>query len=83
MISHPYLYRTRDYGQSWEQLSQGLPADQHLYVVREDPTDPNLLYVGSERGLYWSRAMPARASTTCATTCPGRWSRISWSSTTT
>ena len=51
----PYLYRTRDYGQSWEQLGQGLPNDQHLYVVREDPTDPNLLYVGSERGLFFSR----------------------------
>ena len=52
---HPYLYRTRDYGHSWEALSASLPADQHLYVVREDPTDPNLLYVGSERGLYFSR----------------------------
>jgi photosystem II stability/assembly factor-like uncharacterized protein len=52
---HPYLYRTRDYGQSWEPLGQGLPSDQHLYVVREDPTDPNLLYVGSERGLWFSR----------------------------
>ena len=52
---HPYLYRTRDYGRSWEALAGSLPADQHLYVVREDPTDPNLLYVGSERGLYFSR----------------------------
>ena len=51
----PYLYRTRDFGQSWEQLGKDLPDDQHLYVVREDPTDPSLLYVGSERGLYWSR----------------------------
>ncbi len=53
--TRPYLYRTRDYGQSWEQLGQGLPSDQHLYVVREDPTDANLLYVGSERGLFYSR----------------------------
>ena len=49
--NRPYLYRTRDHGQSWELLGQGLPADQHLYVVREDPTDPNVLYVGAERGL--------------------------------
>jgi photosystem II stability/assembly factor-like uncharacterized protein len=53
--NRPYLYRTRDHGKSWEQLGQGLPADQHLYVVREDPTDPNLLYVGAERGLFYSR----------------------------
>ena len=51
----PWLFRTRDFGKSWEQLGQSLPKDQHLYVVREDPTDPNLLYVGSERGLYFSR----------------------------
>ena len=53
--NRPYLYRTRDHGQGWELLGQGLPADQHLYVVREDPTDPNLLYVGAERGLFYSR----------------------------
>jgi photosystem II stability/assembly factor-like uncharacterized protein len=51
----PYLFRTRNYGQSWEQLGKGLPDDQHLFVVREDPTNPDLLYVGSERGLYMSR----------------------------
>ena len=51
----PWLFRTRDFGKSWEQLGQTLPKDQHLYVLREDPTDPSLLYVGSERGLYMSR----------------------------
>lgn len=51
----PYLFRTRDYGKTWQQLTKGLPADQHLFVVREDPTDPNLLYVGAERGLFLSR----------------------------
>jgi len=53
--SHPYLFRTRDFGQHWDQLGNGLPDDEHLFVVREDPTDPALLYVGSERGLYMSR----------------------------
>jgi photosystem II stability/assembly factor-like uncharacterized protein len=52
---HPYLFRTRDFGKSWEQLSKGLPDDQHLFVLREDPTDPNLLYVGAERGVFYSR----------------------------
>jgi photosystem II stability/assembly factor-like uncharacterized protein len=51
----PWLFRTRDYGKSWEQLGKGLPADQHLFVVREDPTDARLLYVGAERGLFMSR----------------------------
>jgi photosystem II stability/assembly factor-like uncharacterized protein len=53
--THPYLFRTRDFGKSWEQLSKGLPDDQHLFVVREDPTDANLLYVGAERGVFMSR----------------------------
>jgi photosystem II stability/assembly factor-like uncharacterized protein len=53
--SRPYLFRSRDFGKHWEQLGNGLPPDQHLFVVREDPTDPNLLYVGSERGVYFSR----------------------------
>lgn len=51
----PWLFRTRDYGKSWEQLGKGLPADQHLFVVREDPTNAELLYVGAERGLFMSR----------------------------
>ncbi|NJD30373.1 MAG: glycosyl hydrolase [Gammaproteobacteria bacterium] len=51
----PYLFRTRDYGASWEQLGKGLPDDQHLFVVREDPTNADLLYVGAERGLFMSR----------------------------
>lgn len=51
----PWLFRTRDYGKSWEQLGKGLPDDQHLFVVREDPTDARLLYVGAERGLFMSR----------------------------
>ena len=51
----PYLFRTRDFGKSWEQLSKGLPDDQHLFVLREDPTDANLLYVGAERGVFLSR----------------------------
>ena len=51
----PYLFRTQDFGKNWEQLGQSLPSDQQLFVVREDPTDPNLLFVGSERGLYFSR----------------------------
>lgn len=51
----PYLFRTRNYGQSWDQLGKGLPDDQHLFVLREDPANADLLYVGSERGLYMSR----------------------------
>ena len=53
--SRPYLFKSRDFGDHWEQLGKGLPPDQHLFVAREDPADANLLYVGAERGVYFSR----------------------------
>jgi hypothetical protein len=51
----PHLFRTTDYGKSWKRLVTGLPDDQPLFVVREDPTDAKLLYLGGERGLWLSR----------------------------
>ena len=54
----PYLYRTTDYGETWESiLGEGeftLPDADFLRVVRADPQAPGLLYVGSETGLYIS-----------------------------
>jgi hypothetical protein len=50
----PYIYVTRNYGQSWTKLSDGLPQYGNLQVVKEDPKNPNLLYAGTEFGLYIS-----------------------------
>ena len=53
----PYLFRTDDYGQSWELLTDGangIPADHFTRVVREDPDRKGLLYAGTEFGLYVS-----------------------------
>jgi photosystem II stability/assembly factor-like uncharacterized protein len=50
----PYLYVTRDYGQSWQSIASDLPQFGNIQVVREDPKNRNLLYVGSEFGLYVS-----------------------------
>jgi hypothetical protein len=50
----PYVFRTRDYGDSWENITANLPPFGYLHVVREDPQNPNLLYVGSEFGLFAS-----------------------------
>ncbi len=50
----PYLYRTRDYGKSWQALVDGLPNDLPLWVVREDPADPDYLYLGTDRGIWFS-----------------------------
>ncbi len=53
----PHLYETRDYGQSWRDISGGLPQDDYVKVVRQHPSNPNLLFVGMERGIFgsWDR----------------------------
>lgn len=50
----PYLFKTADLGKTWKPLHKGLPEVGYLHVVREDPVNPNLLYTGSEFGLYLS-----------------------------
>jgi hypothetical protein len=53
----PYIYRTRDYGQSWELLTDGengIPANHPARAVREDPDREGLLYAGTEYGLFVS-----------------------------
>ena len=49
----PYLYRSDDQGRHWTAISKGLPAEA-INVVREDPVNVDLLYVGTDRGVYVS-----------------------------
>ncbi|MCU1242261.1 MAG: hypothetical protein JWO71_2987 [Candidatus Acidoferrum typicum] len=51
---HPYLYRTRDFGKSWQQASSGIPEGSFLNCVREDPLRKGLLYACTELGVYVS-----------------------------
>jgi photosystem II stability/assembly factor-like uncharacterized protein len=62
----PYVYASRDGGATWVLRTDGLPADEPVNVVREDPVRPGLLYAGTERGVYVSlddggRWQPLRA----------------------
>jgi photosystem II stability/assembly factor-like uncharacterized protein len=52
----PYVYRTRNYGASWEPLITPATANVRgfAHVVKEDPKAPNILYVGTEFGLFVS-----------------------------
>ena len=53
----PYIFQTNDYGTTWVRLTDGvngIPADQSVRVVREDPERRGLLYAGGEFGLYVS-----------------------------
>ena len=50
----PYVYRTTDYGQSWSNLAGGLPQNDYVKVIRQDPKNTGVLYAGMERGIYVS-----------------------------
>ncbi|HKS08682.1 MAG TPA: hypothetical protein VJS13_03985 [Pyrinomonadaceae bacterium] len=50
----PYLFVTRDYGATWAPIVSNLPKWGTVNVVREDPRNKDLLYVGTEYGLYIS-----------------------------
>lgn len=51
---HPYLYKTTDFGKTFTKISGNLPESDYIWVVKEDPKNPQLLYVGSELGLHVS-----------------------------
>ena len=51
----PYVYRTKNYGKSWELIVEGIPDDFPVRVVREDPIREGLLYAGTEFGIYISK----------------------------
>ncbi len=53
----PYLYMTNDFGEHWTLLTDGtngIPANQPMHVVREDPEQEGLLYAGTLEGAYVS-----------------------------
>jgi len=62
----PYVYVTRDYGESWTDISADLPESGNVNTIRQDPHNPRLLYVGTEFGFFvsldeggsWHRFMP-------------------------
>jgi hypothetical protein len=50
----PGLYKTTDYGNTWTKISDGLPANAFTRVVREDDVRRDLLFAGTELGLFIS-----------------------------
>ncbi len=51
---HPYVFKTKDFGRTWTNISQGLPDRAYVWVVREDPKNTNIIYLGTELGLFVS-----------------------------
>jgi hypothetical protein len=51
----PYLLESKDLGHSWHSIAGNLPAKGTVYAVVDDPKDSNILYVGTEFGLFFTR----------------------------
>jgi photosystem II stability/assembly factor-like uncharacterized protein len=55
-VRDPHVYRTRDYGRTWQKIVTGIPVSMLSYtkVVAEDPVRRGLLYLGTENAIYVS-----------------------------
>ncbi len=52
--NHPYLWKTTDFGAHWVPIQANLPDSEPARVLREDPGKAGLLFVGTERSVYFS-----------------------------
>jgi photosystem II stability/assembly factor-like uncharacterized protein len=50
----PWVFKTTDYGATWTDISSNIPDGQVVYLIREDLHNPNLLFVGTEFGVFLS-----------------------------
>jgi photosystem II stability/assembly factor-like uncharacterized protein len=50
----PYVWKTTDYGETWTKIVNGIPENDFVRAVREDPKRPGLLYAASESTVYIS-----------------------------
>ncbi|MEO6834872.1 MAG: hypothetical protein ABI231_03080 [Candidatus Tumulicola sp.] len=52
--AHPYVYATDDYAATWRSIAANLPPGRFVRSIREDIENPNLLYAGTQRGVWVS-----------------------------
>ena len=50
----PYAYRTKNYGKTWERIVDGGDVENYTLSIVEDPINPNLMFLGTDDGLYIS-----------------------------
>ena len=50
----PYVYKTTDYGRHWTSITSGLPQNEYVFTIRQDPNDANLLFLTTESTVYVS-----------------------------
>ena len=51
---HPYVFETGDYGAHWTAITQGVPDDGYAFVIRQDPNDAKLMFLGTHSTVYAS-----------------------------
>lgn len=51
----PYLYKTSDYGEHWEKITEGIATNHFTRVIRADNKQAGLLFAGTEFGVYMSK----------------------------
>ena len=51
---NPHIYRTRDMGKTWQEITRGLPQGVYVHVIKEDPVRKGLLFAGTERQAFVS-----------------------------
>ena len=56
----PYVYVSEDYGKSWDKIGEGLP-NEPVNVLKEDPSNENLIYIGTDYGLIVTGKQIGRA----------------------
>ena len=50
----PYLLRSDNYGRSWRSITNGLPDNEQVWRIARDHVNPNLVFVGTEFGVYFT-----------------------------
>ena len=53
-IFKPMVFKTTDYGKTWDNITSNIPDDEPVYVIKEDLKNPNLLFVGTEFSVFYS-----------------------------
>lgn len=50
----PYVFKTTDYGRHWTRITNGLPNNEYVFAICQDPTVPGLLFLGTKNTVYVS-----------------------------
>jgi photosystem II stability/assembly factor-like uncharacterized protein len=53
-VFSPFVYKTSDFGETWENITSDLPRGHCTYVIKEDPINPRLLFLGTEFAAFVS-----------------------------